>query len=164
MAAEAETPPIEATPAASSIPTGPGAAETYPTALLSSNIPQKRTLEDDHTPRPSVPSPLNPDVGRATPKPTPSEDIPSKRTKKDSLKKRESKGAFAADSKSSAAESKKKDTQVHEPPADVPLRYKQPPPKPSDFHPSRPPVFTHHRTVPEPDGEGSIDFYETSDQ
>lgn len=160
-------PPREGTPGSTTIAStaaGIGAPGSFPAASVSPIIPQKRVLDDDYTPRPSVPSPLNPDVSRGTPKPTSSEDMPPKRTKKESLKKRESKGGYVAEGKSSASESKKRDSQVHEPPADVPLRYKQPPPKPGDFHPSRGPAFTHHRTVPEPNNEGAIEFYETSDQ
>lgn len=90
--------------------------------------------------------------------------MPAKRTKKETLKKREASKALNSDKKTSTPDPKRKEAKIQAPPADSPLRYKQPPPKPSDFNPPRGPVFTHHRTTVGPNGEGSIEFYETTDQ
>lgn len=84
-----------------------------------------------------------------------------KRTKKESLKKRESKGAATGPDSSRATP----DPNEREPlPAEVsPMRYKLAPPKPADFDPPRGPVFANHHVVPGPDGR-DIEFFETSEQ
>lgn len=130
--------------------------EPTPSAPASS-LPQKRTLEDDHIP--AVSSPLNPepraqkvqiqDDGQAMAR--------EKRTKKESLKKRESKGG--PDSARATP-----DPKPREPPGELaPIRYKLAHPKPTDFEPSRGPVFTSHHEVQDPEGK-PIEFHETSDQ
>ncbi|KAH7375795.1 SPRY domain-containing protein [Plectosphaerella cucumerina] len=170
MAVETELSPAEVVPGASAPPEAPASGTVAQSAIpipsaspAPSGLAQKRVLEEDHTPRPSIPSPLNPDAGlRATPKLQ--DEMPAKRTKKDTLKKREASKAFASDERTSTPDSKRREARIQAPPADSPLRYKQPPPKPSDFNPPRGPVFTHHRTTVGPNGQGSIDFYETTDQ
>ena len=150
MASEAGTPQREPTP------TGTG---------LPSSIPQKRAIEDDHAP--AVSSPLNPDVKAISkvqvqaPDDTPGMSR-EKRTKKDSLKKRESKGAAAGASESSRVtpDPKGKDSSA----ADLaPMRYKIAHPKPIDFEPPRSALFTSHHEVLDADGR-TIEFCETSEQ
>ncbi|KAI9167143.1 Set1 complex component ash2 [Paramyrothecium foliicola] len=133
--------------------------EPVPTAPLSS-IPQKRALDEGHSP--AVPSPLNPEVAR--PAEPPSQDDPSQigrskptRTKKETLKKREAKGidsTRATPDPKASKEPKQSET--------GPLRYKLAPPKPSDFELPRGPVLTLHHETKGPDGE-AIEFFETSD-
>ncbi|KAI0015560.1 hypothetical protein F4780DRAFT_786591 [Xylariomycetidae sp. FL0641] len=120
-----------------------------------SSLPQKRPLEDDHAP--PVSSPLNPNPDPAAM----ARDKPA-RAKKDTLKKRESKGAHGPDSLRATPDSKLKDLKDLTPNEFSPLRYKLAPPKPSDFEPARGPVFTHHHTVPALDG-GEVEFFETSE-
>ncbi|KAL2264356.1 hypothetical protein VTK26DRAFT_5782 [Humicola hyalothermophila] len=80
-----------------------------------------------------------------------------KRTKKDSLKKRESKGA-GSDSSRATPDPKQK-----VPPGELaPIRYKLAQPKPTDFELSRGPVFTSHHEVQDSEGR-TIEFFETSD-
>lgn len=132
--------------------------EPTPSGLPS--IPQKRALEDDHSP--AVSSPLStevkaqkvqvqfPDDGQATAR--------EKRTKKDSLKKRESKGGGPDSSRATP------DPKQREPPGELaPMRYKLARPKPSDFEPSRGPVFASHHEVQDTEGR-TIEFFETSEQ
>ncbi|KAI0484648.1 hypothetical protein GGR56DRAFT_34689 [Xylariaceae sp. FL0804] len=130
-----------------------------------SSLPQKRALEDDHAP--PVSSPLNPnpipDVKLA--KTQSHDDIAAMvrekpaRTKKETLKKRESKGAFGADSSRATPDPKTRDLPPNE---SSPLRYKLAPPKLSDFEPARGPVFTPHHQVAAPDGS-VVQFFETSE-
>ncbi|TEA21788.1 Set1 complex component ash2 [Colletotrichum sidae] len=145
MASESGTPPPprEATPSGSlPAPSGP---------------PMKRpALEEDFAP--SVPSPLNPDV-RSTPRPLGADEMPQKRPKKESLKKRESKGAFSADSSRGTPDPKHREPKQSD---YSPMRYKLAPPKPSDFEPARGPVFVHHHDAPALDGR-KVQFYETSE-
>ncbi|KAL2148529.1 hypothetical protein VTH82DRAFT_2083 [Thermothelomyces myriococcoides] len=124
---------------------------------LHSTLPQKRSLEDDHSP--AVSSPLNPE-----PKPqkvqVQAEESQAtgreKRAKKDSLKKREAKGT--SDSARATPDPKQQ-----EPPEELgPVRYKLAHPKPADFELSRGPVFTSHHEVQDPEGR-TIEFFETSD-
>ncbi len=133
-----------------------------------SSIPQKRVLiEDDHAP--AVPSPLNPDSKTAKPpQPPPLEDTPAmareKRTKKETLKKREAKGALAGvESSRATPEPKRKD--APKPGAgDLPVQYKlQGPLRPSDFDQPQGPVFRSHHEVQGPDGK-TIEFFETAEQ
>lgn len=145
MASDAGSPQREPTP--SSLPPVP------------SSIPQKRALEDVHSP--AVSSPLNPE-----PKPQKlqvqiQDDTQvmgrEKRTKKESLKKRESKGA--PDSSRATPDPKQK-----EPHGELaPIRYKLAHPKPTDFEVSRGPVFVSHHDVQDDEGR-TIEFLETSDQ
>lgn len=135
--------------------------EPTPTSSLSS-IPQKRALEEDHVP--AVPSPLNPDVKPPGKTQTNEEMAPvtrdkPARVKKETLKKRESKGAFGGDSSRETPDPKHRDPPLNE---SSPLRFKLAPPKPSDFEPPRGPVFTQHHEVEGPDG--NIEFFETSEQ
>ncbi|KAK1756002.1 hypothetical protein QBC47DRAFT_201660 [Echria macrotheca] len=141
--------------------------ELTPSApTLPASIPQKRTFEDDYGP--AVPSPLNPEV-----KPVQRVQVQApdegqtamareKRTKKDSLKKRESKGAAPGVPDSSRATPDPR--MQKEIPLDemAPLRYKLAPPKPSDFEQAKGPVFTNHHEVQDPEGR-TIEFLETSE-
>ncbi|KAJ9136498.1 Set1 complex component ash2 [Pleurostoma richardsiae] len=138
--------------------------EATPTSAPSS-LPQKRVLEDDHVP--AVSSPLNPDFKSA--KSQSQDENPAmareKRTKKESLKKRESKGApTGGDSARATPDPKQPQKKVkHAPPAEVsPMRYKLPPPKPGDFEEARGPVFVSHHEVQGPAGE-EIEFFETTE-
>lgn len=125
------------------------------------SIPQKRALEDDYSP--AVPSPLNPDVRAHRTQVQFPDDTQAmareKRTKKDSLKKREAKGAGPDSSRATP------DPKQREPPPGelAPLRYKLAQPRPSDFELPRGPVFTSHHEVQGPEGR-TIEFCETSDQ
>jgi COMPASS component BRE2 len=132
--------------------------EPTPSALPSS-LPQKRALEDDHSPAES--SPLNPEPKPQKPQVQIQEDSQAmareKRTKKDSLKKRESKGA--PDSARATPDPKQ-----GEPPGELaPIRYKLAHPKPTDFEVARGPVFTSHHEEQDPEGK-TIEFHETADQ
>ncbi|KAI0599422.1 hypothetical protein F4775DRAFT_125494 [Biscogniauxia sp. FL1348] len=129
-----------------------------------SSLPQKRPLEDDHAP--PVSSPLNPNPDPKLSKTQSHDDIAAmprekaSRAKKDAAKKRESKGGgLGVDSSRATPDPKIKELPPNE---SSPLRYKLAPPKPSDFEPARPPVFTYHHDVPGLDGS-AIQFYETSD-
>lgn len=86
--------------------------------------------------------------------------MPAKRNKKESLKKRESKGAFGGDSNRGTPDPKHREPKQSD---YSPMRYKLAPPKPSDFEPARGASFTHHHNVPALDGS-EIQFYETSEQ
>lgn len=126
---------------------------------IPSSIPQKRALEDDHSP--AVSSPLNPEV-----KPKVQIQVPDdnqamsreKRTKKDSLKKRESKGT-GLDSSRATPDPKQRDAPIEL----APIRYTLARPKPSDFELSRGPYFTSHHEVEDTEGR-TIDFCETTEQ
>jgi COMPASS component BRE2 len=132
------------------------------------SIPQKRVLiEDDHAP--AVRSPLNPDAKNSKAPPQAQsqtqDDTPmrEKRAKKESLKKRESKGALAAgDSSRATPEPRRKDMGGG---ADaVPMRYKlHGPVKASDFDLPQGPVFRSHHEITTADGE-NIEFFEISEQ
>ena len=139
--------------------------EASPSSTLPpSSIPQKRTIEEDHSPL--VSSPLKPDT-----KPAPKvqiqapEDVPSaareKRAKKESLKKREAKGAQnGPDSSRATPDPKDKEVPLAEM---APIRYKIAHPKLTDFEPSRSPVFLSHHEVQDAAGR-TIEFHETSEQ
>ena len=146
--------------------------EPTPSSTPMASIPQKRALEEDHTP--TVSSPLNPEAKppAATevkpPKPQPTDDAPPAttrdkpvRAKKESLKKRESKGLGPE----AASGRVTPDPRGKEglPSTSSPLRYKLAPPKPSDFERPKGPVFTPHHQVMGLDGK-PIQFYETSEQ
>ena len=131
-----------------------------------SSIPQKRALEDVHSP--AVSSPLNPEVKTPARVQVQAPDEASstareKRTKKESLKKRESKGgANGNDSTRATPDPNQQDVEI--PLSGLcPMRYKLAPPKPTDFDPPRGPVFSSHHVVQDPDGR-DIEFFETSDQ
>ena len=111
-----------------------------------STIPLKRPYELDDEQRhvPAIPSPLNPDFANARARKAP--PAREQREKKESLKKREAKGA--ADNPRAATP----DTQSHgrksnkkgpEPVANTQsiIRYTIPLPKPHDFEPAGPPVL-----------------------
>jgi COMPASS component BRE2 len=126
---------------------------------MPSSIPQKRALEDDHTP--AVSSPLNPEPKPQRVQVQIQDDSQvmarEKRTKKDSLKKRESKGG--TDSARATPDPKPRES-----PGDLaPVRYKLAHPKPTDFELSRGPVLTSHHEVQDLEGR-TIEFFETSDQ
>ena len=148
MASEAEGPKREPTPGASVI-----------------SIPQKRAFEEGgHSP--AVSSPLNPEVRFADA--PPSDDAAharskSARTKKESLKKRESKGA--SDSARATPDPKPpKEKELDTETAHAsPLRYKLGAPKAFDFQPARGPVIAHHHDITTDAGE-TVQFFEASDQ
>lgn len=146
MAAEADSPKREPTPS----------------APLSS-IPQKRALEENHSP--AVSSPLNPDGRPSEPLP-PDDSAPNRsksaRTKKDSFKKREAKGSESARATPEPKSHAQKETEPDHTEAS-PLRYKLAPPKLADFEPPRGPFLTpHHKTVNQHGEE--TEFFETADQ
>lgn len=133
--------------------------EPTPTGTLSS-IPQKRALDEGHSP--AVPSPLNPEVKPVDSQPhddtaQASRSKPS-RAKKDTLKKREAKGI---DSTRVTPDPKfAKEPKQSE---NGPLRYKLAPPKLGDFEVPRGPVLAlHHETKNSSDE--ATEFFETSDQ
>lgn len=136
MASDTSSPAREGTPAAA--------------------VAQKR-LEDDHIP--AVSSPLNPDFAKGF-----KEDAPTRaaRAKKESLKKRESKGTSLAPELTSVSTP---DTSTPTKKAEdtlAPLRYKLPPPKPSDVEAPQGPIMTPHHTITAPDGT-EVEFQEPSD-
>jgi COMPASS component BRE2 len=133
--------------------------EATPTAPLSS-IPQKRALDEGHSP--AVSSPLNPE-GKSTDIPTADDTSQlnrskSARAKKESFKKREAKGADSV-----RATPDPKAPKEPEQSESGPLRYKLAPPKASDFDPPRGPVLTLHHEVTSEAGD-KFEFYETSEQ
>lgn len=133
--------------------------EPTPTNSLSS-IPQKRALDEGHSP--AVPSPLNTEgkLSETLPHDDAAQSNRSKpaRTKKDTLKKREAKGI---DSTRATPDPKaSKEPRQSE---SGPLRYKLAPPKPSDFEPPRGPVLTVHHEARGGNGEPT-EFLEASDQ
>jgi len=136
-------------------------------AAIPPSIPQKRAVDDDHNPL--VSSLLNPDtkpvqrVQLQAPDEAQTTVSREKRAKKDSLKKRESKGAAPGLSESSRATPDPKAQREIPPEEMAPLRYKLAPPKPSDFEQARGPVFTSHNEVQDPEGK-TIAFLETSEQ
>ncbi|RFU34856.1 hypothetical protein B7463_g1484, partial [Scytalidium lignicola] len=134
--------------------------DATPTIPPATSIPQKRALEDDH--QPAVSSPLNPDF-----KPVKQEDAPrAVRAKKESLKKRESKGATLGPDSARATpdprSSPQKQSNGRRSSILRPMRYKLPPPRPTDFEAPRGPVFIPTFTKKAPDGR-EIQFNETSD-
>lgn len=146
MASEAESPKREPTPAPSI-----------------STIPQKRALDEGHSP--AVSSPLNPDVRpsdsqAAEEAPNPSR-AKSGRPKKDSYKKREAKGIESTRATPDPRSGKDKDPEQTEA---SPLRYKLAPPKTSDFEPPRGPVLTPFNHDVKNYNGNVTEFFETSDQ
>lgn len=146
MASEAESPKREPTPAPSI-----------------STIPQKRALDEGHSP--AVSSPLNRDVKPSdaqviedTPNPSRAK---SGRPKKDSYKKREAKGVESTRATPDPRSAKDKEPEQTEA---SPLRYKLAPPKTTDFEPPRGPLLTlFHQDVKNYEGDVT-EFFETSDQ
>ena len=134
--------------------------EPTPTASLAS-IPQKRALDEGHSP--AVSSPLNPEVKPSESQPPEDASQPNRtkpsRVKKESLKKREAKGGDSApgtpDPKASARPKQSEES--------GPLRYKLAPPKASDFELPRGPVMTNHHDLTLHDGR-NVEFLETSEQ
>ncbi|PSS02291.1 hypothetical protein BD289DRAFT_478948 [Coniella lustricola] len=141
------------------------------------SLPQKRALEDTHSP--AVSSPLNPDPSVKRTQSVAEENTGTvgreKRTKKESLKKRESKAAAAASTgqggggglESSRAtpdprQSSKKSSKNVPPAETSPARYMLPLPKASDFEPARGPQLASHHHVAGSDGE-QIEFFETQE-
>jgi COMPASS component BRE2 len=126
---------------------------------IPSSLPQKRALEDDHSP--AISSPLNPEVKSKVQVQFPTDDSQAmareKRTKKDSLKKRESKGG--PESSRATPDPKQRESQGEL----APMRYKLARPKPTDFELSRGPVFTSHHEVEDTEGR-TIEFCESSEQ
>ena len=139
--------------------------ESTPTSIPLSSIPQKRALDEGHSP--AIPSPLNPEVKPSSDSLAPDDvaqpaRFKSSRTKKETLKKRESKGAnLGGESARATPDPKPAKTPIQSELS--PLRYKLAPPKPSDFDLPRGPVMTSHHEVSVLNGD-TIEFYETSDQ
>lgn len=141
--------------------------EPTPTTSLSS-IPQKRALDEGHSP--AVPSPLNPEVKPSDSSVPPPDETAQggrakpTRTKKETLKKRESKGgALGGGADSARATPDPKAAREPQQSESSPLRYKLAPPKASDFDLPRGPVMTAHHQVQTSDGQ-NVEFCETSDQ
>lgn len=144
MSTEAEAPKREATP----------------TAPVSS-IPQKRALDEGHSP--AVSSPLNPDVRVADADDAQPNRSKSSRAKKESFKKREAKGTDSGRATPEPKPKPKGGLKAHNNQTEnSPLRYKLAPPKPFDFEPARGPVLTPQNVVTTQDGD-QIEFFETSD-
>ncbi|KAI9820304.1 MAG: hypothetical protein M1827_005926 [Pycnora praestabilis] len=129
-----------------------------------SAVPQKRPLED--TSAPAVSSPLNPDAGPT--RRTARAPAREQREKKESLKKRESKApSIAGDSvrggtpDSNGPSRKNKATSSNS--ILAPMRYKLPPPKPTDYDAPKGPIFTTHHTKDSNIGDGNVEFYESSE-
>ncbi|KAK4448090.1 Set1 complex component ash2 [Podospora aff. communis PSN243] len=134
---------------------------------LPTTIPQKRALEDDHSP--AVSSPLNPEVKSTSrvqiqmPEEEKGPVAREKRTKKDSLKKRESKGTAGSVADNNPRATPDRKVQKELAPGEIaPLRYKLARPKASDFEQPRGPVFTAHHGVQDSEGR-TIEFFETSE-
>ena len=117
-----------------------------PRGTTPSSIPQKRTLEDHHTP--TISSPLNPDA------PSRASRAPGReqREKKESLKKREAAGV----GKKSTTEgtSKKSKNPKDRPVALSPIRYHHPLPKETFHYLNKDPTFASREFGPlfAPDG------------
>ncbi|KAL9591888.1 MAG: hypothetical protein Q9179_007274 [Wetmoreana sp. 5 TL-2023] len=112
-----------------------------PRSATPSTIPQKRPLNlDDEQHVPAVSSPLNPDAAASRARKPPARE---QREKKESLKKREAKGADATRSATPDTQTTTKRSKKVEKAPDVvrPLRYYTKPPNPSDFDPPREPIF-----------------------
>ncbi|KAI9805511.1 MAG: hypothetical protein M1825_000762 [Sarcosagium campestre] len=140
-------------------------------------VPQKRGIDDDHTP--AISSPLNPEPNSNKSK-LAKEKVPihrEPREKKESLKKREAKSgnaaaplsssAAATDSKGTpdrgAANNAKEDLSAQSSPSiHAPLRYKLPPPKDTDYAVPRPPVLTPSQLKTTTD-TAQVQFYESSE-
>lgn len=136
--------------------------EPTPTASLSS-IPQKRALDEGHSP--AVPSPLNPEVksSDALLADDVAQGARSKpaRAKKETLKKREARGGALGGDSARATPDPKATKEVQS--KSSPQRFMVAPPKPSDFEPARGPVMTVHHEIQAPSGE-MVEFFELSDQ
>jgi len=125
------------------------------------SIPQKRVLDDGHTP--TISSPLNPDVKAADTDDAQLQRFKSARTKKESFKKRESKGTDSSRATPEPQPKRKAGLKAHNTQTEnSPLRYKLAPPKPADFEPPRGPVLTTQSVAMTGGGE-EIEFFETSD-
>lgn len=132
-------------------------------------LPQKRVLEDGHSP--AVSSPLNPDPNpRRSQAPEETGFMArEKRVKKESLKKRESKatttpGGGVESARATPDPRQTKKSLKNVPPAEMaPARYILPLPKSTDFEPARGPMLVNHHEVSGPDGE-KIEFLETQEQ
>lgn len=139
--------------------------EPTPTASLSS-IPQKRALDEGHSP--AVPSPLNPEVKSADAQLQLPDDVAQgarskpARTKKETLKKREARGGALGGDSARATPDPKAAKEVPQS-KHSPMRYKLAPPKPSDFELARGPVMVAHHEIQTPSGE-TVEFLEMSDQ
>ena len=122
----------------------PNMADTLPNRRGStpSAIPQKRLHGlDDEQHAPTVSSPLNPDfaTSRARRPPPPREQ----REKKESLKKREAKGTDAGRGGTPDSQGHGRKTKKGPESSSILslIRYKLPPPNPTDFDPPKPPIL-----------------------
>ncbi|KAB5535322.1 hypothetical protein GE09DRAFT_1006964 [Coniochaeta sp. 2T2.1] len=157
MATETGSPQREPTPTAPSLAANP----TAPNSL-----PQKRVLEDDHSP--AVSSPLNPDIkpqSKVQIQPPDESQIMGreKRTKKESLKKRESKVPASGVASSRAGTPDAKQGPEPTPAETSPMRYKLASPKLSDFEPARGPIFVPHHEISSGADGSKIEFCETTE-
>lgn len=136
--------------------------EPAPATLPISSIPQKRALDEDHSP--AVSSPLNLEVKPADTNTVDDAPNPSRaksgRPKKESYKKREARGGESARATPDPKGAKDKEPVQNEA---SPLRYKLAPPKLSDFDAPRGPLLTLHHEATNSNGEVT-EFFETSDQ
>ncbi|KAK0388566.1 hypothetical protein NLU13_4809 [Sarocladium strictum] len=131
--------------------------EPTPPATTLSSIPQKRALDDGHSP--AVPSPLNSELGAQatiTDDATQANRSKPSRAKKDTFKKREAKGG---------GESGRATPDPNEPEqsASAPLRYKLNPPKPSDFDPPRGPMMSLHHEIEDYPNFPSMLYYRSTE-
>lgn len=121
-------------------------------------VPQKRpfVLEDEQH-APAVSSPLNPDSANARTRKQPARE---QREKKESLRKREAKGAEGIRHATPDAQNQKKKSQKSASAVSIlsPIRYKLAPPKSTDFDPPRAPVLTPSYR------RSQRQFYESSEQ
>lgn len=111
----------------------------------------KRAAEDDH--QPAVSSPLNPDFGQSQ------TNLRGVRSKKESLKKRESKGASLPSERATPDPKQKPVFDPNNPP-----RYKLPPPMASDFKLSSGPHLTASAHVLKTYDGQEIPMYTTAEQ
>lgn len=161
-----ETPPE--TPPVGGVTVTPVPVPVIPATFAS--LPQKRVLEDGHSP--AVSSPLNPDPNSRRSQ-APEETgvmVREKRVKKETLKKRESKattttpGGAVESARATPDPRQTKKSLKNVPPAEMaPARYILPLPKFTDFEPARGPMLVNHHEVSGPGGE-RIEFLETQEQ
>ncbi|TPX12005.1 uncharacterized protein E0L32_007308 [Thyridium curvatum] len=163
--ARAPTPSARAPTPSARAPTPSARAPTPSTVPPPAAVPTPVAPVAAPAPSAPVQTPVPPPAPAAAP---PADETPSmareKRTKKESLKKRESKGALAGvDSARATPEPRRRDPRSAGGEA-LPMRYKlNGPIKPSDFDQAQGPVFRSHHEEEGPNGE-TIEFFEPSEQ
>ena len=129
-----------------------------PRSVTPSTVPQKRALGlDDEQHVPAVSSPLNPDFAASrSRRPPPREQ----REKKETLKKREAKGADSTRSGTPDSQPNSRKPKKTEKPSNVlsPLRWPLPKPNLADWETPRPPTFNPILT------KGDWQFHECFEQ